>query len=131
MQKSFLNKIREKRPYLIGMVHLAPLIIYSNTPGPEEITKLALKDARVLAEAGFDAILVENNYDLPHTEFITPSAKEEITKIVQEIKKNFGVQLQAEQIKINKPLKEVGEHRVKIKFPHNLEAEVTVIVSPQ
>ena len=35
-----------------------------------------------------------------------------------------------EVIKLQKPIKEVGEHKVSLEFDHGLEAEVTVIVEP-
>lgn len=52
-------------------------------------------------------------------------------KIIQEIKRLFGVVVTPVQIMIAKPIKEIGEHRVIIKFPHGLEAEVSIIVSSQ
>lgn len=51
----------------IGMVHLRPL---PGTPrdsqAPEVIASTAVGEARMLADAGFDAILVENMHDLPY-----------------------------------------------------------------
>lgn len=52
-------------------------------------------------------------------------------KIVQEVKKNFGLVIKPEQVVITKPIKELGEHKVLIKFPHGLEAEVDVVISNQ
>ena len=53
-------------PVLVGMVHLDPL------PGAPEfggdmdaVVARAEADASVLAEAGFDAVMVENFYDAP------------------------------------------------------------------
>ena len=57
-----------KRPILIGVVHLAPL---PGAPGwsPEDglspLLRRAVKDARVLARAGFDGVLIENFGDAP------------------------------------------------------------------
>lgn len=52
---------------LIGMVHLAAL---PGTPGselsPSAIASRAAVEAAVLAEAGFDAILIENMHDRPY-----------------------------------------------------------------
>ena len=54
------------RPRLIGMVHLLPL---PGAPGYrgsiDEIAACAASDARILADAGFDAVLVENYGDAP------------------------------------------------------------------
>lgn len=52
---------------VIGMVHLAALPgTPGNTASPSEITNRAVRDAKTLAGAGFDAILIENMHDLPY-----------------------------------------------------------------
>jgi len=35
------------------------------------------------------------------------------------------------QVVLKEPIKEPGDHQIKISFPHNLEAEIKLIVSPQ
>lgn len=50
-------------------------------------------------------------------------------KIVEEIKKQIKSNVKSEQIVLSKPIKEIGEHKVKIKFGHGLEAELQVTVS--
>lgn len=66
MGKPSTSEARQFPPRLIGMVHLLPL---PGTPGyrgsMEEVADRALADARALAEAGFDALLVENYGDAP------------------------------------------------------------------
>lgn len=55
------------RPALIGMIHLAPLPGTPRSSLPfEHIRKKALSEAQLLAEAGFDALLVENMGDAPY-----------------------------------------------------------------
>jgi large subunit ribosomal protein L9 len=49
-------------------------------------------------------------------------------KIAEKLKE-LGFEVKKAQIMLEKPIKEVGEYPVKIKFDHNLEAEVTVIIS--
>ena len=49
--------------------------------------------------------------------------------IVTEIKKQLKSNIEPEQVLLFKPIKEIGEHKVKIKFGHGLEAEVQVTVS--
>jgi membrane complex biogenesis BtpA family protein len=55
------------RDVLIGMVHVAAL---PGTPGsgsdPIAIVEQAVKEACVLAEAGFDAVMLENMHDTPY-----------------------------------------------------------------
>lgn len=58
---------RGRRPLLVGMVHLAPL---PGSPGwrgsMDEVVERAIRDASVLAEGGFGALLVENMGDVPY-----------------------------------------------------------------
>lgn len=57
---------RARRP-VIGMVHLLPLPGAPRARGVEEILRRATSDARALARAGVDGLLVENYGDLPFT----------------------------------------------------------------
>lgn len=50
-------------------------------------------------------------------------------EIAQAIKKHLGVLVTANQIKIPRPMKEAGDHKILVSFGHGLEAELTVIVS--
>jgi len=55
----------ERKP-LIGMVHLKPLPgSYLYDGDLDAVVELALRDARTLEEAGFDAVMVENFGDVP------------------------------------------------------------------
>lgn len=51
------------------------------------------------------------------------------SKIVQEVKKSFGLNLKPEQVVIKEPIKEIGEKKVLVKFGHGLEAEMRLIIS--
>ncbi len=42
--------------------------------------------------------------------------------------KEQGMEIDKKQINLKEPIKELGERAVKITFPHNLEAEIKVIV---
>lgn len=42
--------------------------------------------------------------------------------------KGKGLEIKKEQVKINEPIKELGEKEVIIEFPHGLEAKIKVIV---
>jgi len=50
--------------------------------------------------------------------------KEKIAKLLQ--KNNFSIE--PSQIKLEKPIKEIGEYEVFLEFPHGLEAKIRVIV---
>ena len=52
---------------LIGMVHLRALPgSPSSSMAPAEIVRIAVAEARLLADAGFDALIVENMHDRPY-----------------------------------------------------------------
>ena len=60
-------------PYLIGMIHLAALPGAPNFAG--DLTRVvadAVADAQVLADAGFDALMVENFHDTPFVKDASP-----------------------------------------------------------
>lgn len=48
-------------------------------------------------------------------------------KIVQKLKEN-GFNIKKDQIEIKETIKEIGEYPLKIKFEHNLEAEIKITV---
>ncbi len=50
---------------------------------------------------------------------------------ISEKLKEFGFEIKKTQIDLNEPIKETGEFPIKIKFEHNLEAEVRVIVTEE
>ncbi|MFH2062632.1 MAG: BtpA/SgcQ family protein [bacterium] len=70
---------------LIGMIHLPPLLSYAGFPGMEAVTEKALSDLTALESAGFDAVLVENDDDQPHTEFANPAQIACLTAVTAEI----------------------------------------------
>lgn len=82
-----LQEVFHRNKLLIGMVHLGPLLGYAEFSSMDEIIRNALYDANVLQDAGYDAILVENNYDLPHREFIEPGSIVSMGLCISELKK--------------------------------------------
>jgi uncharacterized protein len=62
-----LEKIFKKNKNLvIGAIHFPPLLGYEGFPGYDVALKNALKDLRAFEDGGADAIIFENNYDIPH-----------------------------------------------------------------
>ena len=51
-------------------------------------------------------------------------------KILENLKKQ-GFKLKKNQIKLKKPIEEIGEFSVKVEFEHNLEAAIKVIVTEE
>jgi large subunit ribosomal protein L9 len=53
-----------------------------------------------------------------------------VQKIYERLKE-LGFEIKKSQILLESPIKELGEFPVKIKFPHNLEAEIKIIVTEE
>lgn len=53
-----------------------------------------------------------------------------VQKIFDELKK-MGFNVKKKQIDLVEPIKELGEFPVKIKFDHNLEPEITIVVNEE
>ena len=95
-----MNKLesifKTKRP-LIGMVHFPPLIGYPDHPGFDYIVKKMIKEAKILEKAGFDGIVIENNYDIPHKEKISTMEAAMFSSLAcilqQNIKIPFGISI--------------------------------------
>ena len=47
---------------------------------------------------------------------------------ISEALKGLGFKIKKSQIDLSEPIKELGEWVVKVKFEHNLEAEIRVII---
>ncbi len=43
----------------------------------------------------------------------------------------MGFKIAKTQIDLQEPIKELGEFPIKIKLPHNLESEITVIITEE
>jgi large subunit ribosomal protein L9 len=50
-------------------------------------------------------------------------------EIVKALKDQVGVNIKPEQIRMKKPIKEIGTHEVVVVFSHGLEADISVVVS--
>ena len=98
MKKSNIKKVFGKeKNILIGMIHLPPLLSIKGFSGIDKMIKNALIDLRNLEAAGFDAVLVENDNDKPHTEFGNPAQIANLTVVAYEVckvaKVPVGVQM--------------------------------------
>lgn len=48
--------------------------------------------------------------------------------IADELSKSLGTKLPDGAVRLHSPIREAGEHKVRLEFPHGLEAEISVIV---
>lgn len=53
------------------------------------------------------------------------------TQKISEKIKELGFEVKAEQVELKQPIKELGEFPIKVKFEHNLEAEIKVIITTE
>ena len=53
------------------------------------------------------------------------------SQLISEKLKEMGFEIKKNQVVLTEPIKEVGEFPVKIKFDHNLEAEIRLIITEE
>lgn len=78
---------KNKKPFVIGMVHCAPLLGYEYSPGIKEVEKKFMHDLKALIDGGVDAIMIENNYDVPHYEKAKLSTIPHLTELCLKARK--------------------------------------------
>ena len=80
---------------IIGAIHLPPMPGYADFPGMVIALENALLDLAAYEEGGSTATIFENNYDVPHTEFVTPEIATALTtlgkKIAEHAQKPLGI----------------------------------------
>ena len=72
---------------IIGVVHLLPLPGHGRFEGKEKILRRAIADVEAFERGGISAIMIENNYDLPHQIEVGPEVVAMMTFIISEISK--------------------------------------------
>jgi hypothetical protein len=91
----FKKLFKKDKNIVIGMVHCDPLLGYKDSPGIKEVEKKFLGDLKALIDGGVDAIMIENNYDIPHFERAKYSTIPHLTdlclKAREETKKPLGL----------------------------------------
>jgi hypothetical protein len=83
-----MKSIYLEKGILIGAVHFPPLLGYPDFPGYEIAFKNALFDLQALEKGGVNAIVVENNYDIPHRAFIAPETAECMKILTQRLQRH-------------------------------------------
>lgn len=78
---------------VIGALHLSPLDGYEGFPGYKKVEELALIDLKAFQEGGIDAVIYENNYDLPHAEHISQENYKIMRDVGKTLKQNASIPL--------------------------------------
>ncbi|MGD8744182.1 MAG: BtpA/SgcQ family protein [Candidatus Woesebacteria bacterium] len=82
-KQSFINK----KKFIIGVIHFLPLPGYKGSPDLSTILEKAMIDLRAYEKGGVDAVIVENNYDLPHKINVGPETVSAMTFLTSEMRK--------------------------------------------
>jgi len=93
------------RPRLVGMAHL-PALPGTTAGGPAALAPVleaALADARVLEEAGFDAVLVQNSLDRPTRERVDALAVAQLAVVTARVRAATGLVVGVNVIKNDGP----------------------------
>jgi membrane complex biogenesis BtpA family protein len=77
---------KKEKNIVIGAIHFPPLSGYPDFPGIDIALKNALADLKAFEDGGVDAIIVENNYDIPHKTFVSPEVAENLIFLSQKVK---------------------------------------------
>ena len=85
-----LERIFNKK-FIIGALHFKPLLGYEGFTDIQDVLKTALKDLRAFENGGVDAVIVENNYDIPHRIFVGPETISAMTFLTSEIVKKSNI----------------------------------------
>ncbi|PJC41058.1 MAG: hypothetical protein CO042_00450 [Parcubacteria group bacterium CG_4_9_14_0_2_um_filter_41_8] len=72
---------------IIGAVHFPPLLGYHGFPGFEIALKNAKQDVRAFEQGKADAIIFENNYDVPHKTNVDPGTIASMAYLCAQLKR--------------------------------------------
>src|SRR5260370_41433472 len=72
---------------LVAMIHLPPLPGAGNYGGApvRTIAQRAIAEARLLTEAGFDALLIQNTHDRPSTTYVPSETLTAMTAVAEAV----------------------------------------------
>lgn len=83
---SFLSTFGKDHGIVIGVVHFPPLPGHEGAPSLDVARENAFADLRAFEEGGVSGIIIENNYDLPHTITAGPGTIAAMTTLGREIR---------------------------------------------
>jgi len=95
MLSRFCKIFKKEKGIIIGAIHFPPLLGYPEFPGFVVALNNAVKDLKALEQGGVDAVIIENNYDIPHKILVGPETISAMTllgiKVVSSTKLPVGV----------------------------------------
>lgn len=81
------------KKHIIGALHFMPLLGYPEFSSMDTVLDNALTDLDALEKGGIDAIIIENNYDLPHKITVGHETVAAMTYLGSELKKHTRLPL--------------------------------------
>lgn len=91
MQNKLTKIFKKEKKIIIGAIHFPPLLGYPKFPGFNIAIKNAIDDLRSFQRGGVDGIIIENNYDNPHKQFVDSSVVASMTFLGEKIKKKTNL----------------------------------------
>ncbi len=89
-----LEKIFNKeKNIIIGALHFPPLLGYKDFPGFDIALENALRDLDAFTKGGADAVIFENNYDLPHKIKVDSAVAASMTFLGEKLKQASKIPL--------------------------------------
>ncbi len=76
----------KKNNIIIGVIHLPAMMGYPEFTGYDIALANALKDLKAFEQGGADAVIVENNYDIPHVIDVSGAAAISMCHLAQQIR---------------------------------------------
>lgn len=81
----------KKNKFIIGMIHLEALPPYPKSKGTDYLIEKALQDLKRLQEGGVDGVIIENEWDHPHTLTVGKMQTATLTLIANEVVRNSEI----------------------------------------
>ena len=92
-----LKKKIGKEKVTIAALHLLPTKGFAGFTSRSDVVNALRSDLNAVQEVGFDSVIIENNYDLPHKIILEPHTvlfiREVIAEVLDEIKVPFGLSI--------------------------------------
>ena len=88
---AFTSLFKKQKNIIIGAIHLPPLLGYKGFPGLDVAVKNALKDLRAFEQGGVDAVIFENNYDVPHQVRVDAATVSAMTFVGAKLREAMGL----------------------------------------
>ena len=88
-----ITNLFKKEKNIFWMIHFPPLIWFEGYPWQDIILQKAIKDTKYLIDWWVNGIIIENNYDIPHTKYLDTEVISQMTFLALELRKQVNIPL--------------------------------------